>query len=294
MAKKRKNLTERDVLNVGKIEQTALANLRKYLDYAIDSIGTELQKIADRTEENIRDAYSKEEAYAEAISHIDVSDVLGNLSSGFGHLSSGLAKIEAVTEETELVKAAEAMEKAVDKAPLWKEGEEMQLRAGRKALVDASNAVPEALTGPGALRMLQGCFKSVAKALDILVNYRFTVPNVPNALAEDDPRQLGLEFTAASSLAPKFEPAFKQQLSLMRKNPPHVTESEGHIVIEVFSPFVKKYIPVAEYSSMDLAQKDLGVWVRAHKETLRNLTVAVEEEAETKTASSFWKADCAV
>jgi hypothetical protein len=101
-----------------------------------------------------------------------------------------------------------------------------------------------------------------------------------------------LQWKAGADMAPKFDPSFQQQLSLMMRNPPKISQVEGMMVIEIFSPFVKKYIPQAEYTSAEAAQKDLNVWLKAHRETLQNLRGAVRDE-KTKTASlmEFFKPD---
>jgi len=85
------------------------------------------------------------------------------------------------------------------------------------------------------------------------------------------------EHSAAAEMPLKYEPDFKQQLALMMKNPPKVEETGGMVVIEIFSPFVKKYIPQVEYTNTKAAQKDLGVWMKAHRESLQNLRAALKE-----------------
>jgi len=92
---------------------------------------------------------------------------------------------------------------------------------------------------------------------------------------------------AAAELKTKFDPSYQQQLGLMMKNPPKVGAREGangatmH-TIEVFSPFIKKYIPMAEHLSAADAQKDLGVWIKAHRETLQSLRAAVKADKNAK------------
>jgi hypothetical protein len=92
-------------------------------------------------------------------------------------------------------------------------------------------------------------------------------------------------------MAPKFDPSFQQQLSLMMRNPPKVSQVEGMFVIEIYSPFVKKYIPQAEYLSVEAAQKDLNVWMKAHRETVQNLRGAIREEGKTASIMEFPEAD---
>lgn len=96
-----------------------------------------------------------------------------------------------------------------------------------------------------------------------------------------------------AGMAPKFDPSFQQQLSLMMRNPPKVSQVEGMSVIEIFSPFVKKYIPQAEYTSAEAAQKDLNVWMKAHRETIQNLRGVIRDEDKTASVlePEAWKAD---
>jgi len=100
-----------------------------------------------------------------------------------------------------------------------------------------------------------------------------------------------LQWKAGAEMAPKFDPSFQQQLSLMMRNPPKVSQVEGMFVIEIFSPFVKKYIPQAEYTSAEAAQKDLNVWMKAHRETVQNLRGAVRSEGKTASLMEFFKPD---
>jgi len=91
--------------------------------------------------------------------------------------------------------------------------------------------------------------------------------------------------TNAAEMPAKFDPTFQQQLALMMKNPPKVSTRDEGVVIEVFSPFVKKYIPMAEYADENVANKELSIWMKAHRETIQNLRTmkgkeAAEEEAK--------------
>lgn len=96
--------------------------------------------------------------------------------------------------------------------------------------------------------------------------------------------------SAAAELPAKFDPDYQQQLALMTKNPPKVSNQDQGIVIEVFSPFVKKYVPMAEYPSAELAEKDLGVWQKAHRETLQNLRASIKSEKSASISSAAaWK-----
>jgi hypothetical protein len=102
----------------------------------------------------------------------------------------------------------------------------------------------------------------------------------PSAMTTKNPQTSPLgcapQWKVAADLAPKFDPSFEQQLSLMVKNPPKVSENDGMVAVLVFSPFMKKYIPMAEYKDAATAEKDLSVWMKAHRETLQNLRSAVK------------------
>jgi hypothetical protein len=87
----------------------------------------------------------------------------------------------------------------------------------------------------------------------------------------------------AAELAPKFTPSMKEQLSLLIRNPPRTSTVDGVIVIEIYSPFVKKYIPMSERATNEEAEKDLAIWMKAHRETIQKL------RASSKEASDNWK-----
>lgn len=68
-----------------------------------------------------------------------------------------------------------------------------------------------------------------------------------------------------------------EQLKMMSANPPRVKGT----TVEVFSPVVKKYIPMAEWPDAAAAKKDLASWMEAHKETLTKLKqMAAKKEGD--------------
>jgi len=70
-------------------------------------------------------------------------------------------------------------------------------------------------------------------------------------------------------------PSSEEQLKMMSANPPRVKRYGNLYAVEVFSPFVKKYIPMAEWPDAAAAKKDLASWMEAHKETLTKLKQVV-------------------
>lgn len=194
-----KQLPKRELVNIGKTEQEGLSSLKRYIGYAVDAVQHEFRDIEDRIRENVADGYSPESAKTDAEQHIDVSEVIDNLERGVGYLAMALGKIEDQTGEKDLTKAAETFEKAISgSGDRVGETKVEELKPAINMLLKAQDAVPEAITGPGALRKLQESFNLMAEVCSSLGKKKVSAPKVPNALDPEDPRQLGFGFSAST------------------------------------------------------------------------------------------------
>jgi len=99
-----------------------------------------------------------------------------------------------------------------------------------------------------------------------------------------------LEKTASQELKIVKDVGLKKQLQLLLSNPPRTQPQESvdgatlHVV-QVFSPVVKKYIPMSEHPQVESAKSELAFWEKDHARLLKNFREAISDESKSdKTA----------
>lgn len=203
------------ILDVVKREGVALNYLRESI---ISAIGT-LESAIESTEDYIKllereHKQDKDEAAArgqnlpvsdadfekslETKRYADLStvyDVYNSLYKGFDYLADTLEINEQVTREADLTKVVRDFSKLLDKEKDPKEDP----KAAREAIGLLSQAkadLPDRLTSPSTLGKFRDCCKLVADAINAISKNNLKAPKIPNALDEENPMQLGFEFTA--------------------------------------------------------------------------------------------------
>ena len=73
--------------------------------------------------------------------------------------------------------------------------------------------------------------------------------------------------------------SLEDQLKLIQANPPKLTKDGKLWALEIFSPVVKKYIPMSERATQEEAKEDLEFWELDHKRVIKNLRDAIKAPA---------------
>jgi hypothetical protein len=192
--------TKREILNVGKIEADGLSKLEIYLGAALDDLAKIEKDIDDRVKGYAEDEEVSVKDVPEKVYYPkDISEVIKDLERGARALSDSLQKVVDVTLEQDLADAVEGFARSLYADTLDDPKEDKDSVAKSKSLLTkALGLVPNAITGPGALRNLQKCFELMTQVANTLSESSVKAPKIPNALEDEDPRQLGFDFAAST------------------------------------------------------------------------------------------------
>lgn len=107
-----------------------------------------------------------------------------------------------ITQEEDLARAVRDFSKRIPHDGTWpKDGDAKLFDDVAKALAEAQALVPKHLSKPSELGALRKTFDAIAKAIKLMTGKAIQVPKIPNALEENDPRQLGFGFSASTRIA---------------------------------------------------------------------------------------------
>jgi hypothetical protein len=177
----------------------ALRDLRREQDYVKDALDMLYQDAKDDerevTKEEIETRWNASRGFADTIAE--------NIKNGLDMLVSRLEDHAPITQEVELFEAVQAFFKKFPKdAGNWPEGKgEKLFKEVEEAITHAKTKMPSGLTKPSDLGRLREVLESIAEAMKLMTGKSFQVPKIPNALAPEDPRQLGFGFTASQRVA---------------------------------------------------------------------------------------------
>lgn len=122
---------------------------------------------------------------------------------------------------------------------------------------------------------------TISKLSESLFEYAFLLgraqgPQKRASLSERRAARVASMFTADMDLS------YAEQFRLMRSNPPKMRKTQEGYAVDIYSPHIKKYMTVAEWSEEKSGKADLVAWQKAHKETLQKLKAAVAKEKRKK------------
>jgi predicted component of type VI protein secretion system len=204
-----------EVLDVVQREGRALQYLKDNLAYAVKNLADEQDRInelvdtleSERKEDKLRaetsgqpllvnDAQFEKELNSKKCAGISiVYETYDFIYKGLDHLADTLDTNEQITRETELTKVVKDFAKLFNTEKDPKE-DPKALSEATGALWTAQKNLPTSLTSPSTLGRFRDCCGLMADAINALSKNNIKAPKVPNAMDEEDPRQLGFGFTA--------------------------------------------------------------------------------------------------
>lgn len=176
----------------------SLSDVKREIGYVGDAIET-LQsdaKMDERTLTNdeIQEAWYPDKYFA--------SQILDPLRKGVDYLADMLEDHTRITHEDDLARAVRDFVKSLPKEGTWPKGKgEKHFHDVIQALETAHSKVPSGLTKSSDLGKLRQCFEAIADVVKLVSGKSVSVPKIPNALDDEDPRQLGFGFAASRRVA---------------------------------------------------------------------------------------------
>ena len=204
-----------EVLDIVMREGRALQYLKDNLGYALRALDNEKERIEELvklTERERRgdkeraelsgqslpvtDAQFEKELEAKKCADLStVYEIYEFIYKGLDHLADTLKVNEQVTRETDLTEVVKdfSMLFYTEKDP---RKDPKAISKASRALYRAHADLPTSLTSPSTLGKFRDCCGLMADAINFLSMSNLKAPKIPNAMDEEDPRQLGFGFTA--------------------------------------------------------------------------------------------------
>jgi hypothetical protein len=172
--------------NIGAEEEKVLGWLEGGLDSALGDVKREKSYAADAVE------FAEEGKNPWDPGKFFVGQITKPLYENVEWVAKVLEENARITQEDDLARAVRDFSKRIPRDGTWpKDGDAKLFDDVAKALAEAQALVPKHLSKPSELGNLRKTFEAIAKGKAI------QAPKIPNALEEDDPRQLGFGFTAS-------------------------------------------------------------------------------------------------